>query len=242
MAEFTKAGFLTHETTGVKCNAVSVTGRYLANLPHLPSVTLLFVTFSTTGSLTIGIKDGKSTTWIPIRTITATSLIKIALPASAISVNITAIGGTATVQYRAVEVNQIPNIAIEVFTAGTIEPSAVTTTGTVTSTVVDVQKRLYGPAQPAGTSTLLYTVPTAKKTTLEYIHAINTAGTTQTVTIAIGASITNALSLLSAYSIPANGILTLPCEISMVAAETILGLQSSATAITVTLNGTETSA
>lgn len=234
MAERTSAGYL--------CRAKTTTGRVKVELPAVPSVTLLFIDIiSGTASITVELRDGRSTGFIPVKTITSDAVVKLALPASVIACNITAVTGSVTITYRSVVVDSIPNLAIEVFTGGVIEPAIVTTTGTVTSTIADVQKRLYGPAQPGATSTTLYTVPAAKKTTLEYIHAINTTGAAQTVTIAIGASITAALSILSAYSIPATGIFTLPCEISLVAAETVLGLQSSATAITVTLNGTETS-
>lgn len=238
MAELAKSGYLAN-TTNVKTKAVSGTGRYFVLLPHIPSVSMLYITFSGTGSLNIELKDGKSTDWIPVKTIAANAIVKLAIPAAGIAVNITANSGTATILYRTVVVNQIPNLAIEVFTAGVIEPSTVATTGTVTSTIVDVQKRLYGPAQPTTSAATLYTVPTAKKTTLELIHVVNTTASIATITLSIGIDAA-ATRLLSAYSIPANGILTLPVAVTLVAAEIIQGLQGTSGALTITLNGIET--
>jgi len=236
MAELTKAGFL-ENASGVKAKETSLTGRFFVNLPHLPSVTLLYLTFSATGSLNIELKDGKSTDYIPIRTITANSLVRLAVPAAALAVNITANTGTITAHYRTIVVDSIPNLAIEVFSEGDI----VATTTNTNTTTVDVQKRLYGPAQPSGAAATLYTVPAGMKTTLDLIHATNTTGTAATLTLSIGADAA-ATRLLSAYSIPANGILTLPGAWSMIAAEVIQGLQGTVGALTVTLNGTETTA
>jgi hypothetical protein len=238
LAELVKAGYLTN-ASGVSSKATTTTGVFFVNLPHVPSVTLLYITFSATGSVNIQLKDGKSTDYIPIKTITANSLVKLAVPAATLACNITANTGTITIHYRTVVFDAIPNFAVEVFTAGAIVPQTITTTGTVTSTLVDVQKRLYGPAQPTTIAATLYTVPTAKKTTLELIHVVNTTASIATITLSIGADAV-ATRLLSAFSIPANGILTLPGTWSMIAAEVIQGLQGTSGALTIVLNGTET--
>lgn len=234
MAELAKAGYLTN-SSGVKAKATALTGRFFVNLPHLPSVTLIYIVFSATGSLNIELNDGKSTSYIPIRTITANSLVKLAVPAASLACNITANTGTITLHYRTVVVNNIPNLAIEVFGSGALEPQTINTNS------VDIQKRLYGPAQPTTIAATLYTVPTGKKTTLELIHVANTTGTAATLTLSIGADAA-ATRLLSAFSIPANGILTLPGAWSLIAAEIIQGLQGTSGALTVVLNGTETTA
>lgn len=236
MAELATAGFLKN-SAGVQSKATALTGRFLVNLPYAPSVTLLYIVFSATGSLNIELNDGKSTSYIPIRTITANSLVKLAVPAATIACNITANTGTITIHYRTVVVANIPNLAIEVFGSGAIEPQTINTT----STPVDVQKRLYGPAQPGIVAATLYTVPTGKKTTLELIHVANTTASIATLTLSIGADAA-ATRLLSGFSLPANGILTLPVATTLVAAEVIQGLQGTLSALTVVLNGTETDA
>jgi hypothetical protein len=237
MAELAKAGFLTN-AAGVKAKATSSTGRFFVHLPHLPSITLLYIIFGSTGSVNIEVKDDKSiSSYIPIRTITTNALVKLAIPAASVAVNITANGSTITAHYRTIVVNNVPNLAIEVFSAGEIEPQTINTN----STTIDVQKRLYGPAQPGTAAATLYTVPTAKKTTLELIHVANTTGTAATLTLSIGADAA-AVRLLSGFSIPANGILTLPITTTLVAAEVIQGLQGTLSALTVVLNGTETDA
>ena len=234
MAELSKAGYLT-DADGVKANATALTGRFFVNLPHLPSVTLIYIVFSATGSLDVELRDGKSTAYIPVKTITANSLVKLALPAAVIACNITANTGTITLHYRTVVVDSIPNLAIEVFSGGDLEPATIDANWTL----VDVQKRLYGPAQPGLAAATLYTVPANRKTTIELIHAANTTGTAATLTLSIGADAA-ATRLLSAYSIAANGIFTLPTELTLVATEIIQGLQGTGSALTVTINGTET--
>lgn len=235
MAEQTAAGYLKN-SAGVKSKATALTGRFSVQVPQLPSVTLLFIDIvSGTASIDVELRDGRSTGFIPVKTVTVDSLIKLAIPASTLACNITANTGSVTITYRTVTVDQIPNLAIEVFSAGSIEAQTVNTN--VTS--VDIQKRLYGPAQPGTGAATLYTVPASRKTTLELIHVANTTGSNATLTLSIGADAA-ATRLLAAYTIQANGILTLPTEITLVAAEVIQGLQGTGSALTVTLNGTET--
>ena len=239
MAERTSAGYLT-SSTGVKSKSTALTTRFSVELPHMPSVTLLFIdVVSGTASINVEVRDGRSTGFIPVRTITSDAVVKLSLPSSTVACNITANTGSVTITYRSIVVDSIPNLAIEVFTGGVIEPATVTTTGTVTSTLVDLRSRLYGPAQPGTTTTLLYTVPAATKTTLELIHVANTTGTAATLTLSIG-TIAAATHLLSAFSIPANGILLLPCEFTLATTEVIRALQGTSLALTVTLNGTPT--
>jgi hypothetical protein len=240
MAERIKAGFLA-KTDGTKARATVSTGRYLADVSDLPSVIVLQITITGTASLNVELRDEKSTNFIPIRTVTASSIVRINIPVATVACNITSISsGTVTIHYRTVVVNHIPSSIIDVFTLGKKEPGeSKIVDSTVGVSAVDNQKRLYGPAQPGSSTTLLYTVPASKKTTIAFIHAVNTTGSAATLTIAIG-TIAAATSLLSAYSIPANGILVLPCEFTLVAAETINGLQGTASAITVTINGSET--
>jgi hypothetical protein len=230
--ENVKAGYLV-SSTGVKSNAVSGTGRYLVNLPHLPSVTLLFITFSGTGSLNIELKDGKSTDWIPIRTIAANSLVKIALPASGLAVNITANSGTATIHYRTVEVNQIPNVALEVFTAGDIVPQEFAGSLSLSGTY----KKLYQ-GQPASTGTTLYTVPAATQTHIKYIVVTNTTGTDRTFTLyhdGTGA----ANNIVPASTVVAGGFAEYNGDILMETGDTLYCVTSVSTTLTVTVYGIE---
>jgi hypothetical protein len=230
--EFVKAGYL-KDSTGVISKALSGTGRFSVNLPHLPSVTLLFITFTGTGSLNIELRDNKTATWIPVKTITADALVKLALPASALAVNVTANSAAATIHYRTVEVNQIPNVAIEVFTAGSIEPQAFEGNLSLSG----VFKKLYQ-GQPASTGTTLYTVPAATQTQIKYIVVTNTTGSDRTIAVyhdGTGA----ANNILPASTIVAGGFGEYNGDILMETGDTLYAVASVSSTLTVTVYGIE---
>lgn len=105
--------------------------------------------------------------------------------------------------------------------------------------MTDTPKRI-GPTQPAGTTTVLYTVPTATTFILTHIHLVNTDAADQTINLAIGSAATAALRLLSTKTLTGGGgTYDADVWIPLLAAETLQSLQSSATAITATCSGVE---
>lgn len=237
MAERTSAGYLT-SSTGVKSKATALSTRFIVELPAIPSITMLFIdVVSGVASIDIELRDGRSTGYIPVRTITSDAVVKLALPASVVACNITANTGTVTITYRSVVVDSIPNLAIEVFTGGAIEAA----TSTIVSAGVSGSKRFYGPTAPnVTTAATLFTIAAGKKAIIEYIWAGNVTASAATLTLSIGVSATGT-KILTAYSIPANGLFWMPCEFTMVAAEVMQGFQGTSAAINLIINGSETS-
>lgn len=104
--------------------------------------------------------------------------------------------------------------------------------------MADVSGRIYGPAQPAATNAVLYTVPALTSVIVRSIHICNTTGSPATVTLAInGSAATAANRWLSAVSVPQTGTYDWSGFLHLSAADTIQGLQSSATACTITISG-----
>lgn len=220
---------------GTLSNARSGTGRDFVKLPAITTVVTLFITTTGTFSLDLEVFNVAGV-YIPITTITAKSVVQVAMPVNGIAVNVTAVTGTVTVTYQMVVRDALPATALQTFTSGAAVPATIIISSTPTN---DNRKRLYGPAQPTnGAAATIYTVPTGKKTTIESIEIANTTGTAATITMSIGADAA-ATEILTAYSIPANGILFLPVEISMVATEIVQAKQGTVSALTVILNGSE---
>jgi len=234
MAELAKAGYLTN-AAGVKAKATALTGRFFVNLPHLPSVTILYLVFGSTGSIDIEINDGKSTAYIPIRTITANSLVKLSIPAANVAANITANGSTITAYFRTVVVSNIPNLAIEVFTAGSIEPQEISGTLAVGGTF----KKLYQ-GQPTSSVAALYTVPANTATRISYIIVTNTTGSDRTIEFYHdGTAATN--NILPTSTVVAGGFAEFDGEMLLEAGDTLQGKASVSTTLTVTIYGIEKS-
>lgn len=236
MAELATAGYLKN-AAGVKSKATSATGRFLVNLPYAPSVTLLYIVFASTGSVNIELKDGKSTDYIPIKTITANSLVKLAVPATGLACNITANGSTITIHYRTVVVDSIPNLAIEVFSAGTITPQEIVATGTFTEG--GTYKKLYQ-GQPTATIAALYTVPASTATKILYIIVSNTTGSDRTIEFYHdGAVATN--NILPPSTVVAGGFAEFDGELLMEASDTLQGKASVGATLSVAIYGIEKS-
>ena len=230
MALTTKAGII--------CNAVTNTARYVVKLHHMPSITILYITISATASLNIEIQDRVDTTgFIPVKTITANSLVRLALPASKLAINITANTGTVTVTYRTVETDNVPNFAIEVFSGGTLNPQTVNTNTTLNAASAGTFKKLYQ-GQPASTGTTLYTVPANTQTKIEYIVISNTTGSDRTITIYHDGT-TAAFNILPAATILAGGYAEFMGGILMEASDTLYAVSSVSATLTVTVYGTE---
>ena len=240
--------------SGYLANARTTTGRDSANLLEIPSSITLFVTIASgTATVAIEVIDDPLRTPIPVISVTGNAVIILGIPAGQVSSNVTAIGGGAsvTVTYRSYVGGEPPITPVSVFSAGAVVPPATTTTisgsisaavtGTLTttSTNVDSQKRLYGPAQPANpAAATIYTVPALKKATIEFIQVTNDTASAATITLSVGID-SAATRILDAFSVPAHGVLSLPVEITLAAAEVVQSFQGTGSALTLTLNGTE---
>lgn len=106
--------------------------------------------------------------------------------------------------------------------------------------MADVAKRAYGPAQPGTTAATVYTAPASTTFTMKQIHATNGSSSSATLTVSIGADAA-ATRLLNAISVPANGTFTLDVWIPVNATEVVQMAQGTASALTVTMSGVETS-
>ena len=104
--------------------------------------------------------------------------------------------------------------------------------------MADASGRIYGPAQPAATNATLYTVPTLTSVIVRNIHICNTTATAATISLSInGTAATAANCWMSALSIPANSVFDWSGFMHLSAADTIQGLQGTASALTVIING-----
>lgn len=105
--------------------------------------------------------------------------------------------------------------------------------------MADVAKKMYQ-GRPGTTDTLLYTAP-ATGAVVRSIHVANETTSAATITIGLntGAGIAAGEHFLSAFSVPANGVLDWSGFAVLDASETIRGLQGTASALTVTISGVE---
>lgn len=225
--------------SGTLSDARSGTGRDVVKLPAITSVVTLFITTTGTFSLNVEVSNVVGV-YVPVVTITAASVVQIAMPVNSIAVNVTAVTGTVTVTYQMIVRDALPSEALQVFQAGALlAPYTLPTTITAN---IDYRKRLYGPAQPTnGAAATVYTVPTGKKTTINAFFFNNTTASDATITLSLGANAA-ATQITTTYNVPANKLVILPAEISMVAAEVIQATQGTLNAITLIINGEELTA
>lgn len=108
--------------------------------------------------------------------------------------------------------------------------------------LLDTPNDLYQ-GQPGTTDTLLYTAPAAGVSAVRNIHVANTTGTAATITIGLnaGGALAAANHFMSAVSIPANGTYDWSGFKIINASGTIRGLQGTASALTVSIDGVESS-
>ena len=102
----------------------------------------------------------------------------------------------------------------------------------------DASGRIYGPAQPGTSNATLYTVPAVTTVVVRSIHVCNNTASAATISLAInGTAATAANCWLSALSIPANSVFDWSGFMHLSAADTIQGLQGTASALTVIISG-----
>jgi hypothetical protein len=101
-----------------------------------------------------------------------------------------------------------------------------------------IGKRLFGPAQLAGASATIYTVPANRRGCVRHIHLINPTGGAVTVTMGIGVDAAGT-RILDAKSLAAAEVYDLYCKIDLEAAETLRAHASAAASIVATIGGDE---
>lgn len=102
----------------------------------------------------------------------------------------------------------------------------------------DVTGRVYGPAQPGTTNSIIYTVPVSTNVVVRNIHICNTTANNATISLAIDASAATAANCwLSGLSIPGNSSYDWSGFLHLDASDTIQALQGTASALTVTISG-----
>lgn len=99
-------------------------------------------------------------------------------------------------------------------------------------------KRLVGPAQLSATAATLYTVPSATKTVVRYIHVQNPTGGNIAFTLSIGTDAAGT-RLYDAVAIAANSAQDFFCYHVLEAAEVLQGFAGSASALVITIDGDE---
>lgn len=226
----TNAGFLFNEFTG--------TGREFVNLQNVPSVTTLFIDISGSASLNIELRDSTKTDFIPVRTVTENSIIRIAINASQLAVNIVSNSGTVTVTYRINVTENFPNTAIESFTGGDIEPGTINANVTIAadSGSIGVRKKL-AQVQVAATPTTIYTVPADTQTVIKTINIVNTdASNPHTITLWHDGS-GNVNMILPPVVILAGGFAVFEGEYSMETSDTLVADADAGTVLTITVTG-----
>lgn len=104
--------------------------------------------------------------------------------------------------------------------------------------MADVSGRIYGPAQPAATNAVLYTVPALTSVVVRNIHICNTTAAAATISLAInGTAATAANCWMSALSIPANSVFDWSGFLHLSTTDTLQALQGTASALTVIISG-----
>jgi hypothetical protein len=98
--------------------------------------------------------------------------------------------------------------------------------------------RLFGPAALTAAAATKYTVPASTVTVLQYIHVSNPTASAVTFTMSIGADAAGT-RIYGAFSIPAGGVLDVPCKYVLNAAEIIQAFAGTDAVLILTLNGQE---
>jgi len=131
---------------------------------------------------------------------------------------------------QSVEITDSVPISVAATVSGTVETQQGPAAGL---------KRLYGPAQPGTSPATIYTVPVARTAQLQSITVCNTTAIDATITISIGSDAA-ATRIVSGLVIPANGFLIIAAGYVLTADEVLQASQGTASALTLTINGTET--
>lgn len=98
-------------------------------------------------------------------------------------------------------------------------------------------KRLAGPVTLGTTTTNLFTVPSLHQYSIKQIIICNTDSSDRTVSLAIGTAATAANRFVSFMNIPLNTTVTLDTALILENSETLQGLASTASVVTVTVTG-----
>jgi hypothetical protein len=104
--------------------------------------------------------------------------------------------------------------------------------------MADNLKRLSGPLLLTGSAATVYTTPALTTATVRTVHVCNETGTAATFTLSLGADGAGK-RLFMAITVPANGVLVLGTNVILAAAEILQAYSGTASALTVTISGVE---
>jgi CBS-domain-containing membrane protein len=194
--------------------------------------------------LTISITGGTATVvieysedeslFIPVATITATSGVQFAIPASVLAINVSAISGaTVTATYRTIVLDNMPAQTLIIYGANSV----------VSPVIVSQQSAPSGARKLAQTTltssaAIVYTTPTNTRTKIVHMRAVNFDASARTLTMWHDGS-ADANIILPPVSILAGGFGEFDGIIYLEAGDTLYAKASANTAITLTVYGEE---
>jgi len=127
MANKVASGYIT-DPTNVNDHKRTTTGRDILKLGNVPCMTLLTVEISGVAEVVIEYSEDESV-FIPVATLTETSGVQFAIPASVIAINVTSITpGYVRVVYRTVVLDNIPAQTLIVFGTAVVTSPLVSST------------------------------------------------------------------------------------------------------------------
>ena len=227
MAGETKTGKLHTAETG--------TGRVSVRLPKLPSMTLFFISITGTATVALEISDD-AVFFIPVVSLTESSIVQFAIPASVAAANITSNAGTVDITYRTVVLENIPADTLLVYNASAEvhRPVILPAQVFIPSDAVALKKLIQ--TQIAASPTTVFTNPADTQTAIQQMFLVNPTGVDRIVTIwHDGSADTNLI--LPPTTIVAGGQATFNGLIALEESDTIVADCDAATAVTLLAYG-----
>jgi hypothetical protein len=229
MANIPKSGVLTAAA------GRTTTGRDSVKLPAIPCMTVLTISI-TGGTATVKVEYSEDEVlFIPVASITQTSGVQFAIPASVLAVNVTAISGaTVKATYRTVVLDNMPAQTLVVFGNDGVVTSPIITTFEENQTNRGVKKLVQ--VQAANTATTIFTA--TSKTEIRHIRVTNPTGTDRTIKLWHD-GVTDATNILPAVTVKAGGWAEFDGIMFLEVGDTLSAQASAATALTITIYGEE---
>lgn len=118
MPQTVKTGYLT-DPNNTNDHLRTTTGQDVLALPSVPCMTL--VTIDISGSATVVVQYSEDrVTFIPVATVTETTGVQFAIPASVLAIDTIAVSGSVRAVYRTVTLDNIPSQTLILYGSGSI--------------------------------------------------------------------------------------------------------------------------
>lgn len=118
MPQIVKTGYLT-DPNNTNNHLRTTTGQDILALPLVPCMTLLTIDISGTATVVVQYSEDK-TTFIPVATVTQTTGVQFAIPASVLATDVISISGSVRIVYRTVTLDNIPSQTLILYGASTV--------------------------------------------------------------------------------------------------------------------------